>query len=208
MESFFSYICENVHLAPWIMFSLLLLTGLSVPISEDILLLGGGAIASTCMPDHALLMYVWLFLGSYLAAWIAYWIGRMLGPKLYQIRLLKSIVTPHRLDVLRYYYAKFGIFTFLVGRFCPGGIRNALFMSSGLTKMPFYLFILRDGLACMISTLTLFFIGYKFGEHLDLILYYFHRYTYWIFIILGFLLGIGLLYFCYHHFSRNRKNKD
>jgi membrane-associated protein len=208
MDAFFSYICEHAHHAPWIMFSLLLLTGLSLPISEDIILLGGGAIASTCIPDHTLRMYTWLFLGSFLAAWEAYWIGRLLGPQLYHIRYFKSVVTPYRLEVLRHYYAKFGIFTFIVGRFCPGGIRNALFMSSGLTKMPFYLFILRDGLACLISTLTLFFIGYKFGQHLDLMIDYFHRYTHWFFIILACLLSIGLLYFWYYHSSQHKKNHD
>src|SRR5438046_2338570 len=100
MEAFFSYICDHAHHAPWIMFSLLLLSGLSLPISEDVLLLGGGAIASTCIPDHTLRLYLWLFFGCYLSAWEAYSIGRFLGPRLYKIPYFRSIITPHRLDVL------------------------------------------------------------------------------------------------------------
>ena len=114
-------------------------------------------------------------------------------------------MTPHRLELLRFYYAKFGILTFIAGRFFPGGVRNALFMSSGLTKMPFHLFILRDGLACVISTLTLFYIGYQFGQNLDLILDYFHRYTHWFFIAFAF---IGLIAIIYFTFRRERLKKE
>ena len=202
MEVFFSYICEHANHAHWIIFCLLLLAGLNLPISEDIMLIGGGAIASTCIPDHALRLYIWIFLGCYVSAWEAYWIGRKLGPRLYHIAFFKSIVTPHRLGVLRHYYAKFGIFTFIVGRFIPGGIRNALFMSSGLMKMPFHLFILRDGVACLISSSVLFSIGYRFGQNLDLLLYYFHRYTYG---FLAFFLTLALAGFIYLWHSRRSK---
>lgn len=199
MESLLNYICDNAYQAHWIMFCLLLLTGLNLPISEEIMLIGGGAIASTCIPEHAFRLYIWIFLGCYLSAWEAYWIGRLLGPRLYRIRLFKSIITPTRLDWLRYYYAKFGIFTFIVGRFCPGGIRNALFMSSGLTKMPFHLFILRDGLACVISSLVFFQLGYHFGENIHSILIYVQRYSDWFLIGILTLILAGFAHLWYIH---------
>lgn len=202
MEEILPYICAHAHQAPWIIFLLLLLAGLNFPISEDIMLLGGGAIASTCMSEHVVRLYIWIFLGCLLSAWEAYWLGRLLGPRLYSIPLLKSIITPQRMQVLGDYYAKFGVFTFIIGRFIPGGFRNALFISSGLTHMPFGLFILRDGLACLISTFVLFQIGYRFGENLDLLLFYFHRYTYGVLTLLGLVL-VSLLYFWYK--TSNRK---
>lgn len=204
LESLFFYICEHVHYAPWILFSLLLLTGLCIPISEDLLLLSGGVIASTCLSGHAIELYGWLFSGSLLAAWEAYWIGRLLGPKLYQVPVFKSIVTPHRLEVLRDYYARFGLFTFIVGRFCPGGIRNALFMSSGLSKVPFQNFILRDTLACLISTLSFFFLGYKFGQHFDLINSFFKRYTEAFLGLMILLALMGFIYFWRYHMTNKR----
>lgn len=197
MDAIFSYICENAHYAPWIMFGLLLLTGLNIPLSEDLILMGSGALASTCIPDYTLRLYLGVLCGCYLSAWEAYWIGRLLGPQLYSIPLLKSVITPQRLNVLRGYYAKFGIFTFIVGRFCPGGIRNALFMSSGLTKMPFYVFILRDGLAALLSSAVLFSLGYQFGENLDLIVSYLHHYTHWFIGIILSLTLAGLIYWWY-----------
>jgi len=202
MEDILAYICEHADNAHWIAFLLLMLAGLNIPISEDIMLLGGGAIASTCIPDHALRLYIWIFLGCYISAWEAYWIGRLLGPKLYRISLFKGIITPERMEWLRHYYAKFGVFTFIVGRFVPGGVRNALFMSSGLTKMPFYLFILRDGIACLISTSILFNIGYHLGKNIDTVIYYVHRYTSFFVVILVVLLA--LLYLL-HRYTQSKQ---
>lgn len=202
METIFSYICEHADHAHWIIFSLLILSGLNLPISEDIMLIGGGVIASTCIPEHALRLYLWIFLGCYLSAWEGYWLGRLLGPRLYHIPLFKKIITPRRLRLLRSFYTKFGIFTFIVGRFCPGGIRNALFLSSGLTKMPFHLFILRDGVACLLSSSVLFNIGYHFAENFDHIVYYFHRYTLWFLTTLVSLVVTGCLYYWYAHQSK------
>ena len=206
MEGIFTYICENAHNAHWIIFCLLLLAGLNIPISEDVMLLSGGAIASSCIPDHTMRLFIWIFLGCYLSAWEAYWIGRLLGPKLYKIPILKNIVTPARTDKLRHFYAKYGIFTFIFGRFCPGGIRNALFYSSGLTKMPFNLFILRDGIACAISSTVLFFVGYKFGENIDVVLKIFHRYSQIVLILIITVISIALLFFWYKHRKSNKIN--
>lgn len=209
IESILTYICENAHNAHWIIFCLLMLAGLNLPISEDIMLLGGGAIASTCIPDHALRLYIWIFLGCYISAWEAYWLGRLLGPKLFKIRLFKSIITPERLDTLRHYYAKFGIFTFMVVRFCPGGFRNALFMSSGLTKMPFPLFIFRDGCACLLSSAVLFSIGYHFAAHIDKVFLYFEKYSLFFLALFCTLVASGLIYYAYvHYFRRNTNNNN
>ncbi len=202
MEEIFSYICKHVYEAPWIIFFLLLLTGLGVPISEDIIVIGAGAIASGCLAEHTWRLYTWTFFGCYLSAWQSYWIGRLLGPRLYHIPFFRSIVTSSRLAFLRHYYAKFGVFTFIVGRFCPGGIRNSLFLSSGFIRMPFPLYMLRDGVACLISTSVFFYLGYRFGQNLDLFMLYFNRYKMGLLIFALVLGGIGLLYWLF----KRRKN--
>ena len=193
METLFSYICEHAHNAHWIMFGLLLLAGLNLPISEDLMLLFGGAIASRCIPDQTVHLYLWIFAGCYISAWEAYWIGRLLGPRLYTIRPFRYIITQERMETLRYYYAKFGVFTFIAGRFCPGGIRNALFMSSGLTKMPFGLFLLRDGFACLLSSITIFTLGYHFGENIDTVARTFEHYSHWFLAFFGIVVTLILI---------------
>lgn len=190
METLLTTICEHAHHAHWIIFVLLMLAGLNIPFSEDLLVMGGGVLASTCIPEGTLRLYLWLYFGCWISAWEAYWLGRLLGPKLYAIPWFKHVITPHRIERLHHYYEKFGLLTFMVGRFCPGGVRNGLFMTSGLGKMPFLKFIGRDGFACLFSTTTLFFLGYKFGQNYDLLVTYFKRYEIaFIFFLLMLLVG-------------------
>ncbi len=207
IESLLHYICEHAHHAPWIIFFLLLLSGLNIPISEDMMLLGGGAIANTCFQDHVWQLYIWIFLGCYLSAWEGYWIGRLLGPKLYQITFFKKIITPGRMEWLRSYYAKYGIFTFIIVRFCPGGVRSALFMSSGLTKMPFPLFMIRDGFACLLSSSIIFSVGYHFAENIDTIFLYLKRYSLLFFALFFVALTTVLIYYGYLYYLKREPNK-
>lgn len=203
METLFSSICDIAHDAHWIFFLLLMLAGLNLPISEDIILLTGGAIASTCIPDHTMRLYIWIYLGCWISAWEVYWIGRLVGPKLYHFKWIKTIITPERVDHLHYYYEKFGVFTFIVGRFIPGGMRNALFLSCGLGKMPFLKFIARDGFASLISTSTLFTIGYKFGEHYDDMIAFVKRYNFIAFlIVIGILVTATFLFWAYSQWKK------
>lgn len=197
MESILTFICDNAHDAHWIIFGLLMLAGFNLPISEDVMLLTGGAIASTCIPDHTLRLYIWIYAGCWISAWEAYALGRFLGPKLYNIRWFNRILTPQRIERLHYYYEKFGIFTFIVGRFCPGGVRNALFITSGLGKMPFLTFIARDGFACLISSATLFSLGYAFGEHHDVIFAYFRTYTEVVISIIATIISVCIAIYYY-----------
>lgn len=193
MESILELVCIHAHDAHWIMFIMLLLAGMNIPISEDFILLAGGIIASTCIPEHTFHLYAWILAGCWISGWEAYWIGRLFGPKLYDIPWFRHFLTPKRITKLHHYYEKFGIFTFIVGRFIPGGVRNALFMTSGLGKMPFLKFMARDCLACIISSSTLFSIGYQFGEHHDLLLKYLRRYEIFFGLFL-FTLICTLLY--------------
>lgn len=169
MTDWLSIICDYAPHAYWIIFCLLLLAGFCLPISEDVLLLTAGALAATCIPDSALHLYLWVYAGCIISGWQVYWIGRLFGPKLYDFPLFRNVLTPKKVEKLHHYYEKFGFFTFLVGRFVPGGVRNALFLTSGLGKMPFHKFMLRDGVACLISSMTLFFIGFTFADNYDII---------------------------------------
>lgn len=199
IESLFTYICENADSAYWIIFCLLMLAGLNIPISEDLMLLTGGVLAATCIPEKTFHLYIWIYLGCWISAWEAYWIGRLLGPKLYNIRLFHHIINPQRVERLHYYYEKFGIFTFIVGRFVPGGVRNALFISSGLGKMPFLTFIMRDGIACLISSLTIFSLGYKFAENYETIVEIIKKYDFYAAVVVALIVILGISILLYRH---------
>ena len=194
MESLILFATEHAEHAHWLFGFLILLGGLNVPISEDIVLISAGALASTLLPEIAVYQYTILFFFCWFAAWEAYWIGRRLGPKLYDIHWFSRILTPKKIERLHHYYEKFGIWAFIVGRFIPGGVRNGLFMTAGLGKMPFKRFILRDLPACFISTAFLFTLGYFFGHHSQEIIASFHAYERTILIIVALTLCIYATY--------------
>src|SRR5262249_36255657 len=55
--------------------------------------------------------------------------------------------------------------TLIVGRFIPFGVRNCIFMSSGMSKMHFGKFALMDALACTIWSGTLFYLFLTLGQN-------------------------------------------
>ncbi len=188
----FEMICAHADKAHLIIFGLLIISAFNLPISEDILLMSGGAISSTCYPGHLLQMSIWLYTGSVLAAWTAYGIGYLIGPALYRIRWFNWLITPSRIASLEAFYERFGIFTFLVGRFCPGGLRNALFLTSGISRFPFKHFVVRDSLAALISTQTFIWVGYLVGSNFKQLLEVFHTYEKVAVIIVVVTISIAL----------------
>ncbi|MFQ5729521.1 MAG: DedA family protein [Waddliaceae bacterium] len=204
METLVTLAYEQAHAAHWIFFLLIMLGGLNVPISEDIVLISAGALASIYIPENTFYLFGWLFFACWFSAWEAYWIGRLLGPKLYNIKWFSHILTAKRIERLHFYYEKFGFLTFMVGRFIPGGVRNALFMTSGLGKMPFYKFLLRDLPACLLSASFLYSLGYIFGQNAQSIIHFFKTYHT---VALIILFSSLVLYFPIIKIRRRRLKK-
>ena len=74
------------------------------------------------------------------------------------------MVSHQKVDQMAAFYRKYGVFTLIVGRFIPFGVRNALFLTAGLSKMNFIKFSLTDFIACIISSITFFSLYYTYGE--------------------------------------------
>ncbi|MFG1499694.1 DedA family protein [Halobacteriovorax sp. XZX-3] len=158
------YINTHVHMAPFIIFGLLLLAGFNIPISEDVMLFTSAILAAK-NPDYLYPLFFGVFLGAYLSDLICYgFIGRYLGPKIFKIKFFASMVTPERLDMVNAFFKKYGVFTLIFGRFVPFGFRNALFLSAGLGRMNAWKFALSDLLAATVSCVVYFTVYYKFGE--------------------------------------------
>lgn len=157
------YAMANVQLAPFIIGGALLLAGFNLPVSEDLMIFISAILAAK-NPDYLFPLYAGLFAGAYLSDLIAYGLGRYLGPQLFKIKFFASMVTQERLDQVSHYFNKYGIGVLIVGRFIPFGVRNALFISSGLSKASFPKFAFADFVATIISVSTYFYLYYSFGE--------------------------------------------
>jgi len=161
MESLFTWLSEVGPYAPLIIFALLVVTGFSLPVSEDLLLLASGALASTILPEYTVELFCAAFFGSFISDCIAYGLGRMVGDKIYQMK------APEKMLRLASFYKKYGVLTLFVGRLIPFGIRNGIFMTAGAAKMQFYKFLLADGIACLGFSALLFYLAYSCGKNYE-----------------------------------------
>lgn len=201
LESFFAYLCVHSVHAHYTLFVLLLLAGVNIPVSEDLILILGGVIVSVCVPDHYTIMFIFLYLGCIISAYEAYWLGHHYGHKLYETPGFRHIVTRERIHRLKTFMERYGLLTFVVGRFIPGGMRNAIFITSGMARMPFPVFVFRDGIAALISTFVLFQLGYIFGRSYPVLFEYVHAYHHYVMMLIGLALGVFLSYIWYNRSS-------
>lgn len=170
MDVPFSFLFEHAAYAHWVVFSLLMLAGLNIPISEDLLIIISGVIASTAPTASLWKLFLGIFLGAYISDWIPYWLGRRFGPNLWKLKWFSRMIKPERLLQVKDYYKRYGVLTLLVGRFIPFGVRNCLFCTAGMGAMSFTKFLIADGIACFLSNATLFTISYIFSKNIDLLI--------------------------------------
>ncbi len=152
--------------APWVFFAMLLLAGLNIPFSADLIILCA-SLCSAAMPHQTIIFFSSVLIGCILSSWIAFFLGRFLGPKLKTTRWLSRFLPEKRLEKIRHFYSRHGFLTLLVGRFIPFGVRNAIFMSAGMSKVPFTQFAMRDGIACTIWCSLSFTTFYILSGNLD-----------------------------------------
>lgn len=174
MESLLFWLTEHCDQAPLLIFGLLVIAGFSLPISEDLLLIAGGVLASTVMPEKTVALFLAVFLGSYASDIIAYGLGRHFGEKIYCMKRLGAS-GQKKLDALRGFYVKYGIWALMIGRCIPFGLRNGIFMTAGAGKMHLGKFLVSDGLACLLFSSTLFYLAYSFGSNFDELSRYIHH---------------------------------
>ncbi len=194
MESFQTFIHAHAAHAHWFFLIAVLLAGLGLPISIDLMVLLSALLAATVIPEHTWILFGTLLSGCALSAWIAYWVGRVLGETLRKFPLFKRALCDAHLEKTKRFYAKWGLWTLLIGRFIPFGVRIALFMTTGMSKFSFRTFVLRDALACTIWCSTCFFTFYSLGQNYAVLYHYLKTFNIFI-LILFTCVGIGFLWY-------------
>jgi membrane-associated protein len=170
MDFSVDFIIEHASYAHWAIFGLFMLAGLNFPISEDVLIIVSGMLASTVIPENFWKLFSAVYLGAYISDFFPYLLGRRYGHNLWRLPWFSRMLKPHKIKQIKGYYQKYGMMTLLIGRFIPFGIRNCLFLSAGIGKMRFVKFALCDGIACFISNATLFTLAFLFGKNYCLLL--------------------------------------
>jgi membrane-associated protein len=167
MENILNFITQYHAFAPWIIFALLILAGLNVPISIDIMVIIAALLAANVIPDQTLTLFLCIVFGCHISALGSYWLGRLAGEKLLKQRWFQKIFHTERLAKIEKFHKKRGFATILIGRFIPFGIRNCLFMSAGMSKSSFVKFTIQDFIACSIWASTSFYLFYTLGKNFE-----------------------------------------
>ena len=139
--------------------------GLGVPISEDLTLLLGGALAArgvTLFWPTLAAGYFGVIFGDLL---IHHW-GKRIGPAAYQHKLVRKALSPERQEKLRAHFARHAFLTIVVGRHTPVA-RAPVFFLAGASGVGFGKFLLADLLSAAITVPLVVTLGFLFGEHLD-----------------------------------------
>ena len=162
LEQILGMINSNAALAPWLIFSLLAISGFNLPIPEDLVIFAAAGLGLE-HPDLVWPLFYGLFFGVLCGDFICYGLGRYFGPKLAQLSWFSSMLAPERLDKVDGFYRRYGSFALIIGRFIPFGVRNALLLAAGLGRMPMARFLVADVIAVGLSTSVYYSLYLTYG---------------------------------------------
>jgi len=169
MDTLLEWIQSHAQHAHYALFGLALLAGMNVPISIDLLMIIGATMAATIIPENLYILFISLYLGCTLSAWISYFLGRLVGRRILKLPIFSKLLSEKRVDRMRKFYEKRGPLALVFGRFIPFGVRNALYMSTGMSKISFPKFALWDAIACFLWSFVSFSLYYALGKNIDVL---------------------------------------
>ncbi len=159
-------------------FSVLLLCGFGLPMPEDVVLVTGGVLAWLESPldavsargmasDPGLQIMVLVGLAGILAGdSVIYFMGRRLGVRVAEFRLLRRLVPPDKLEEVEKRLRRRGKLVVVLARYLPG-LRAPTYFTVGHSRMPYWQFLLYDGLAALVSAPLWVCLGFWFGNDIE-----------------------------------------
>ena len=155
LNSLVNFFTAHIPYWPLVCFSLLILAGFNLPVSEDaVIVLSAGVTLS----DSSLVIPTWisLYLGIFISDIMVYWWGYFLSKGMFRFKKIRKKLTENKIRLVAKTLDDYGFRTFIVCRFIPFGVRNTLWMSSGFVGLPFKKFLLYDSIAALVSCSTLY----------------------------------------------------
>lgn len=148
-----------------IVFVLLLACGFGFPMPEDIILIVAGIMSYYGAADVRWMILV-CFAGVMIGDGAVFTIGAKYGRRVRKFYLVKKILPPARMKMVRKKLHQQGNKVIFSARFMPG-LRTPIFFSAGTLHLPAKVFLFYDGLAALISVPTIVYAIYYFGNHVD-----------------------------------------
>lgn len=146
-------------------FSVFVACGIGLPIPEEIILVVGGYL---CYLGHAQWpeMMAACALGIGGGDVIPFLLGRVFGPRLLRLRLMRLVVNRQRLFLFDRWFRRRGDLVIVIARFVPG-LRVVAFFTAATMKMKLRRFVFLDflGIAVVVPLFT--WIGKHFGPEIQ-----------------------------------------
>lgn len=167
MDSWLTQLAATAPYAPYLVLVLIMiLTGLGLPLPEDLPIILGGYLAATMASVDPTTMLVALFISLMGSDAIVFWMGRRYGHHVPKLPLLRRYLTDKRLAKAEKLLHKHGGKFVFVARFLPG-LRTPALLTAGTFKLPYWKLLLYDGSAALISVPTVFLLAYIFSGEID-----------------------------------------
>ncbi len=159
-------------------FGLLLAAGFGFPLPEDVPLIAGGVLAGLASPldevslagmlgDHGFQGMVAVGLaGILIGDSVIYLAGRGIGRRVAEVWPFRTLVTPEKLERVERLLRKRGKVVVMVARFLPG-LRAPTYFTVGHSRVPYWEFMLFDGLAALLSAPLWIALGFWFGDDIE-----------------------------------------
>ena len=143
--------------------AVLVLTGMGLPVPEEVPVIAAGVLSSTGQLDPALAFLACL-IGAIAGDCVMYWIGYHFGRNFLRERhWWARVVSPEREAMIERQIETHGFKVFFVARFMVG-LRSPVYFSAGILHIPFRRFFLIDLVAATAVIGTFFGLSYLFGE--------------------------------------------
>ncbi len=159
-------------------FGLLLAAGFGFPLPEDVPLIAGGVLAWLASPMESVSLAGMLadtgfqgmvavgMAGILVGDSVIYWAGRRVGRRVAEIWPFRRMITPEKLERVERLLRQRGKVVVMVARFLPG-LRAPTYFTVGHSRVPFWEFLLFDGLAALVSAPLWVCLGFWFGDDIE-----------------------------------------
>jgi membrane protein DedA with SNARE-associated domain len=190
---------HGLHVGYAFVFLVLVLCGFGMPMPEDVILATGGVLAwlasdletvsaGAMLRDRGLLTMVFVGLAGILVGdSVIFLAGRRFGHRIADVRLLRRIITPAKLEAVEKQIRRRGNLVVVVARFLPG-LRAPTFFTVGHAKMPLWEFLLFDGAAALVSAPLWVCLGFWLGSDLQALAREASRFSHYILLAVGVVL--------------------
>jgi membrane protein DedA with SNARE-associated domain len=155
------------------LFVILVLSGLGLPLPEEVPLLLAGYLASHQSANLYILILVGLA-GALSSDVLLFMATHRYRSQIFRWRWTRAIIRPRYLVLARRQFHNHGLKIVIVARWLPA-LRSAVCLTAGLTGIKFWRFMLVDATAACITVPTSILLGYYAGTHIDRLISGFER---------------------------------